>query len=150
MFKRKSNRKPPEVPTAALPDIIFILLFFFMITSQQKPVRDMVDATIPTEERVKKATKSKYILHINIGKPLDASRGTEPVIQFMEDDIISLSQIRVSVDNYRQTSMTEANRGKQLIVYLSCDKDVKAGLVRDVELELRKSGVYQIVNLTQK
>ena len=81
---------------------------------------------------------------------MDASRGTEPVIQFMEDDIVSIQQIRGSVDNYRQTKMTETNRGKQLVVYLSCDKDVKSGLVKDVELELRKSGVYQIVNLTKK
>ena len=150
MFKRKSNKKAPVIPTAALPDIIFILLFFFMITSQQKPVRDLVDATIPTEERVKKAPKSKYIIHMNIGKPLDKSRGSEPVIQFMEGNIIAVNQIMSSVDNYKQSEMSESNRGKEVVVHLSVDESVKYGLIEDVQTELRKSGIYKIMNMVKK
>ena len=148
MFKRKSNTKSPEIPTAALPDIIFILLFFFMITSQQKPVRDLVDATIPTEERTKKVPDTKYVVHISVGKSKDASRGSGFVIQVM-DEIVSLGQIVASVDNYRQTKMTEANRGKQVIAHLNADIDANVGLIKDIEMELRKAGIYTVANITQ-
>lgn len=145
MFVRKSNRKNPEIPTAALPDIIFILLFFFVITSQQKPVQELVDATIPTEERSQKAN-AEHKLYITIGlKPNTAS--TEPNIQFM-DRIVTLAQIPKEIDSYRQTELDAASKGKQLTAYLSIDKSVNTGLVRDVEEALRNAGVYHVINLT--
>ena len=147
MFKRKTDRKNPEIPRAALPDIIFILLFFFVITSQQKPVQELVDATIPTEQRAQKST-SEHKIHITIGKPMNSSSATEPVIQF-ENAIVSLSQIVREVSDFRANKLDASSKGKQLVAEISGDIQVTTGLIQDIQTELRKAGVYNIVYKTQ-
>jgi biopolymer transport protein ExbD len=147
MFARKTERKNPEIPTAALPDIIFILLFFFVITSQQKPVQELVDATIPTEERAQKS-KAEHKIHITIGKPINSPNATEPVIQF-ENTVVSLSQINREVSDFRANKLDAASKGKTVVAEISADVQVSTGLIEDIQLELRNAGVYNIVNKTQ-
>jgi biopolymer transport protein ExbD len=146
MFARKSTRKEPEIPTAALPDIIFILLFFFVITSQPKPNQDLVDATIPTAERAQKAN-AKFVVNLAIGKPFQGS-GQEYAIQF-ENKIVSLDQIVKEVDDFRQNKMDASSKGKQITAYISGDYKGRVGLIRDIEDRLRTAGVYTIINKTQ-
>lgn len=148
MFKRSTNKKSPEIPTAALPDIIFILLFFFMVTVTPKPVEEMVDASIPTQERLRKFD-IKDKIYITVGKPLNKALGTEPVIQF-ENEIITLAQIPRAVDNFRQTKMDAASRNKQLTVYLKGDSKLLVGLVSDIEDQLKSCGVYKVIYLSEK
>ena len=84
MARFKSNYKPGEIeiPTSSLPDIIFMLLFFFMVTTVLKTEEDKIKYVIPQAEQLKKMDKKNLISEIKIGIPKVAEKfGTEPIIQ---------------------------------------------------------------------
>jgi len=56
-FKRPSNTESPEVTTASLPDIVFMLLFFFMTVTVMKDVPLKIDNELPNATEVKKLAK---------------------------------------------------------------------------------------------
>ena len=80
-FKKKSNTSQ-DIPTAALPDIIFMLLFFFMVTTVLRESTIMVNQSIPKATQLRKLEQKKLVSYMYIGKPTDPRRfGTEPKIQ---------------------------------------------------------------------
>jgi biopolymer transport protein ExbD len=46
-FKDKGGKSTPPISTASLPDIIFMLLFFFMVTTVMREVDLLVKMTLP-------------------------------------------------------------------------------------------------------
>ena len=46
-FKEKSSGSMPAISTASLPDIVFMLLFFFMVTTVMREVDLLVKVSLP-------------------------------------------------------------------------------------------------------
>jgi len=140
-FKDKGGKGIPAISTASLPDIIFMLLFFFMVTTVMREVDLQVKITLPEATEVTKLEDKALVDYIYIGPPSNEKLGTEPVIQ-LNDDFARLEEIDTWVkqgierrDEVLQPRITRS---------LKVDKETNMKIVTDVKQELRKSNALKI------
>ena len=141
-FKKNSKRESGAISTASLPDIVFMLLFFFMVATVLRTEEEMVKVVRPEASEIYKIEKKHLIRYINIGPPQDKRYGTEPVIQ-LNDQFADVVQIRDWVENERLT-LAEAEQTK-MWVSMKVDQDTKMGVVTDVKQELRKASALKVL-----
>ena len=147
-FKKEKSGEMPAISTASMPDIIFMLLFFFMVTTTMREVTLKVKVTPPMASEVQKLEKKSLVSFIYIGPPTQFKiYGTESRIQ-LNDSFRTVNDIAEFIYVERETR-PEADRGL-LTTSLKVDKDVKMGVVTDVKQELRKVGAFKINYSTRK
>lgn len=140
---KKSSGTSQDIPTAALPDIIFMLLFFFMVTTVLREDEILVKQKIPRATQLTKIERKSLVSYIYIGEPKNtAVYGEEPKIQtndvFIEkDDVIQFV-------NTEKDKLSEAERD-QITMSMKVDIDVKMGIVSDVQQELRKGNARKLL-----
>ena len=140
----EEERSVGQINTASLPDIIFMLLFFFMVTTVMREVDLMVNIQVPEATEAKKLEKKSLVSYIYIGKPLTRYQkafGTEPRIQ-LNDQFKSVKDIQDFIAQERD-QINEADRNK-LTVSLKIDKNTKMGVVTDVKQSLRRANALKI------
>jgi biopolymer transport protein ExbD len=141
-FKNK-ERVTPAVSTASLPDIVFMLLFFFMVTTVLREQDLLVEQKIPQSTQLQKLQNKTLISYLFIGKPKNTSLyGTEPRIQ-ANDVLVNTSDL-VQWVNQERDMLAEADRGL-ITISLKVDKDVKMGPVSDVQTELRNADARRVL-----
>ena len=133
------------ISTASLPDIVFMLLFFFMVATVLRTEEEKVRVIRPEASEIYKIEKKHLIRYVNIGRPMDKRLGTEPVIQ-LNDQFSSAESIREWIGKERLT-LAEAEQSK-MWVSLKVDKDTKMGIVSDVKQELRKASALKVLYST--
>jgi biopolymer transport protein ExbD len=69
-FRKKGGKELPPISTASLPDIVFMLLFFFMVSTTMREVTFMVEITLPTATELTKLEKKSLVSYIYVGEPL--------------------------------------------------------------------------------
>ena len=69
-FKKDNNKDTPGISTASLPDIVFMLLFFFMVTTVMRETTIMVKQSLPQASEIQKLEKKSLVSYIYIGSPL--------------------------------------------------------------------------------
>lgn len=143
-FKKKSESSQ-DIPTAALPDIIFMLLFFFMVTTVLRETEIKVAQNIPRAEQLVKLEKKKLVTYLYVGKPKDESMGTEPLIQ-ANDAFIDIGGI-VQWINQEKSKLSEAERD-QITVSMKVDNQTKMGIIVDIQTELRDANARKIMYAT--
>ena len=143
-FKSKSETKP-EVSTASLPDIVFLLLFFFMVSATIRPEEKLVEYKIPDAEQITYVERKKAIKEIRVGYPKDESLGNEPQIA-VDDRLLPIDQIPQWVEQQR-TEMSEIER-PYLIVMIKSDEEVPMGFISDVQEQLRKVNALKVMYRT--
>lgn len=149
-FRKDGGKKLPAVSTASLPDIIFMLLFFFMVATVMREVTLVVSITAPEAAEVQKLEDKSLVSFIYIGKPTKALRakwGEADRIQ-LNDAFAEVSQIGDFV-SLEVEQIAEYKR-KRHIVSMKVDQDAKMGLVTDVKQELRKANALKINYSTRK
>ena len=137
-FKKKKSGGTPGISTASLPDIVFMLLFFFMTATTMKDSDLKIENTLPKANQTAKLHKKQYVMYIYAGKPSEryrASLGASDRIQ-LSDKISTVNDIRNFVILERASRNSEDER--YLTASLKIDKNVKMGLVQDIKQELRK------------
>jgi biopolymer transport protein ExbD len=141
-FKTKKNTSSGQISTASLPDIIFMLLFFFMVTTQMREVTFKVKMMLPEATEVQKLEKKSLVSYIYIGPPIQPKLyGTNTRIQ-LNDQFATVDDIQEFVARERD-ARAEADR--QLITTsLKVDGDTKMGVVTDVKQQLRQAGALKI------
>lgn len=141
---RNKEKKQPEIPTSALPDIIFILLFFFMVTTKMKENDPKVKIDLTTATQVKKIPQEYQKITFMIG-PMKSGSNRNPVIQ-VNNEIIQPHEIErivgETLGKMDQTKRSVTN----IIAYIKVDKELKMGLVKDVTSNLRKVGVLNLIH----
>lgn len=141
-FKKKSKDELPAVSTASLPDIIFMLLFFFMVSTVMRETTLFVTIKMPNATEVQKLEKKTAVSYIYIGYPKQPGLyGTEPRIQ-LNDAIADVENIQEFVASERQAT-SEVDR-PFLTTSLKVDGKTKMGIVTDVKQELRQAGAFKI------
>ena len=143
-FKKKTSKAVQAINTASLPDIVFMLLFFFMVTTVMREVTLKVMIRVPEATEIKKLEKKSLVSYIYIGQPqlaLQRFYGTEPRIQ-LNDQFATPEDIRDFISSERE-QMNEHEQ-KQMTVSLKIDDRTKMGIVQDVKLELRKASALKI------
>ncbi len=134
----KKEKPKPEISTASMPDIIFMLLIFFMVTTVLREQDLLVRTILPKAEALTKIEQKRYVSYIWMGpEKLQGNRFGETKVQIDDSVIDDLTNIRTIM--YRK--LTEQAR---LIVSLRVDEQSEMGIVTDVQQELRKAGTLRI------
>ncbi len=146
--KEGSSKELPSISTGSMPDIIFMILFFFMVTTTMREVTLKVRVTPPEATEVQKLEKKSLVSFIYIGPPTQSKLyGTESRIQ-LNDSYRTVNDIAEFVYAERE-QRNEADR-QLLTTSLKVDKEVRMGVVTDVKQELRQVGAFKINYSTRK
>jgi len=140
-FRKNKEKGTPQVTTAALPDIIFMLLFFFMVSTVMRTESLLVKIKAPGATEVQKLEKKSLVSYINIGPPKQDNLGTKARIQ-LNDSFARVSDVREFILAERE-KLDEADR-QFMTTALKIDQDTKMGIVTDVKQELRQVGAFKI------
>jgi biopolymer transport protein ExbD len=132
-FRTSAPRTVPGINTASLPDMIFTLLFFFMIVTNMQTVPVMTQLNLPTADELQKLEEQSLIVYVMAGK--------DSPIQF-NSDFISLEEMPLRLKALTD-SKAETDRSKMIAV-LKLDRDLPMGLVNDIKQNLRRAGILTI------
>lgn len=146
-FGRKNKGGMPGISTASLPDIIFMLLFFFMVTTVMREVELKISVKTPEATEIKKLEKKSLVSYIYVGKPKNTSLGDEPRVQ-LNDQLARVNDIQSYIIAERE-ARNEAEV-PFLTTSMKVDKETKMGIVTDIKIELRKVNALKINYSTKK
>src|SRR5690606_29264586 len=107
-FTKRISGELPELSTASLPDIVFMLLFFFMVVTVLRDDNLLVKNVLPKADQVEKLKKDRSVF-IYAGKPsarYEDKYGTEGKIQ-IGDKYTDVSNIKFAMTEARQTLLPE-------------------------------------------
>ncbi|WP_028898171.1 biopolymer transporter ExbD [Prevotella sp. HUN102] len=141
---RKRSHEIPALNTASLPDLIFTILFFFMLVTQMRKVAVKVKYQLPQGTELTKLVKKSAISYVYIGQPMDELgniQSDSTMIQ-LNDKFVSLPEMQEYLINER-AGMDETDR-KQMSVSIRADKDVPMGTIIDLKQTLRKANTLNI------
>lgn len=141
-FKKKESREMPEMNTSSLPDLIFTILFFFMIVTTMREVTLQVKITVPKGTELEKLEKKSAVSYIYVGPPTDALRarmGSSTRIQLND----RYAEPREVMDFVAQERQGMANQGDQ-VISIKADSKTQMGIITDIKEVLRKSWALRI------
>lgn len=139
----KKTKTSENIPTSALPDIIFMLLFFFMVTTVLREQDILVEQKLPQASQLQKLQKKTLISYIYIGKPKNtAMYGAEPRVQ--ANDALLDTKAIVQWVNQERDLLAESDRGL-ITISMKSDRDVKMGPISDVQTELREADARRVL-----
>ncbi len=124
--KRKSTK--PGIPLASMPDIIFILLLFFMVSTVLKEIDVKVEYDLPEATTSEKFDNRRLNAWLYIGR----------------DGRIQVNDMVVSPENLKEKFEVIKSRMNNVIVQMRVDKNVPMALVESVQLELRKANCLRV------
>ena len=152
-FKKNGGKKMPAISTASLPDIVFMLLFFFMVTTVMRETTLKVDVSQPEATEVKKMEKKSLVSYIYIGSPTTTQQlnfGTKARIQLND---VTFSRKEVSeIQNFIISERLQKDEDEipYMTTSIKADASVTMGIVTDVKQELRKVNALKINYSTKK
>ncbi|MBT3543044.1 MAG: biopolymer transporter ExbD [Flavobacteriaceae bacterium] len=143
-FKKKKGGESPAINTASLPDIVFMLLFFFMVATVMRDSTLLIVNKLPAADQVEKLDKKDRVMYIYAGKP--SSRyvdkyGSTARIQ-LNDKFATVSEVGAFILAERATKRQELQN--VLTTALKVDSETKMGLIQDIKQELRKVSALKI------
>lgn len=148
-FKKKKGGELPAISTASLPDIVFMLLFFFMVATVMRQNTLMVQNNLPTADQTDKLDKKDLVMYIYAGKPSDryqSSFGTSAKIQ-LNDKFADVADIQNFI--YEERAAKREELIPFLTTALKVDGESNMGLVSDIKQELRKANALKINYVTK-
>lgn len=148
-FKKKKGGDLPAISTASLPDIVFMLLFFFMVATVMRENTLMIENKLPQADQVEKLAKKDLVMYIYAGKPSSQYKnfGNQARIQ-LNDKFAEITDVRRFIQEER------ASKREELIPFLTTalkvDSETNMGLVSDIKQELRKENALKINYTTRQ
>lgn len=136
---RERKRKVPGLNTASLPDLVFTVLFFFMIVTHMRSTEVNVDYTMPQGTQLEELKKRDGVYYIYIGRPAGVAKGSpaDTVCIRMDGQTVSPADIAAFIRTERSAMTVDELR--QMTVNITIDRDVEMGIVNDVKRALRSS-----------
>ncbi len=144
VMKKKRKGGIPPISTASLPDVIFMILFFFMISTSMREMDVLVKTQLPDATEVSKLEKKQLVSYIYIGQPIESEQaqyGTAPRIQ-LNDKFSQPKDILDFVASERD-KLSEADR-QAMTVMIKADKSTRMGTVAEVKMQLRIANALKI------
>jgi len=127
----------PALNTASLPDLIFTVLFFFMIVTHIRTEEVQVKYTVPQGSGLTKAGSKTATENIYIGLTPEGAEAIQ-----LGGRLVRPTEIVAYMKN-RQKQMSVEDR-KRFTVAIKADRKTKMATVNDVKTALRKAGVRHI------
>ena len=132
----QSRRSVPSLNVASMPDLIFTVLFFFMIVTHMRSDEVKVRLQVPAGVEVQKLANKQAVVNIYIGR-----QGDKWAVQ-MNGNIVAPADIPASIEHIR--SGLSAENQSRLTVSLRVDKKAPMGLVREVKRNLQQAYALKI------
>ena len=148
-FTKKRGKAKPAISTASLPDIIFMLLFFFMVVTMLRDAELKVKVITPYATELIKLEEKSLVNYIYIGRPLKKYQdvyGTKPRMQ-LGDKFADEKDIPLFLEKHK--IKVPENKRPRITSSLRVDGEVTMGIVQDVKTQLRKSGQL-VINYSAK
>ena len=149
-FGNDNKKAMPALTTSSLSDIVFMLLFFFMVTTSMRETENKVLVKLPEATEIAKLDRKDLTSYINIGPPvkhLQAQYGTDARIQ-LNDSFKTTDEIRDFIAAERD-ALSEADR-QFMTVAIMADENVRMGIITDVKQELRRCSALKIMYAARK
>lgn len=146
-FTKKKTSELPAISTASLPDVVFMLLFFFMVVTVLRDDNLLVENELPKADQVEKLRKDRSVF-IYAGRPSHRyadKYGSEPKIQ-IGDKYTEVSNLKFALTEARQGLRPELQ--DKIMVALKVDEKTNTGLVTDIKEELRDLNMLKIIYIT--
>ena len=143
-FQKKRGKTSPAISTASLPDIIFMLLFFFMVVTVLRDAELKVNIITPTATELTKLEKKSLVNYLYIGRPVaryQAQYGTSPKLQ-LGDKFATLEEIPLFLEKHKLQVSENMQAG--ITSSLRIDGSVTMGIVSDVKTALRKANQLKV------
>jgi len=140
VFRRRRSRELPELNTSSLPDLIFTVLFFFMIVTHMRDVDLQVRYEVPQGTELQKLTHKSAVTYIYIGRAKDA-----PADSFyiqLNNSLATVDDIKAYVESER-SKMTSEDQPR-MTVSIKADRDVPFGIISDVKKALQQSFALKV------
>ncbi len=150
VMKKKGNKSVPAVSTSSLPDIIYMLLFFFMVTTVMREVELQVQIRLPEATEIQKLEKKSLVSYIYVGPPtraMAAKWGDSPRIQ-LNGAYKRAAEITDFIAAERD-KLSESDRNA-MTVSLKADRNIRMGIISDIKQELRKANALKLSYTAQK
>jgi len=143
-FQKKRGKASPAISTASLPDIIFMLLFFFMVVTVMRNAELKVNVVTPSASELTKLEEKSLVNYLYIGKPMPKwqnTYGTTPRLQ-LGDKFATVADIPLFLEKHK-VKLPENKRGR-ITSSLRVDGEVTMGIVQDIKTQLRKSDQLRV------
>lgn len=143
-FRKNSSKELPAISTSSLPDIVFMILIFFMMTVKMRDVTLKVHIVTPEATELSKLEKKSLVSNIYVGEPQQQYQklfGSEPCIQ-LNDQFASVSDIIDFITSEREAR--DEAEVPFMITSLKVDEYTKMGIVTDIKQELRRASALHI------
>ncbi len=127
-FKKKMAQAQQGIPTASLPDIIFMLLIFFMVTTVLREVDVKVKYSLPSAISIERIENKRLLSFIWVG----------------EDERVQIDDTILPVDALQNVVYQKRLNNPNVIMSLRIDKGSRMGIVNDVQQELRRADALRI------
>lgn len=151
---RRRLRGVPELNTASLPDLIFTVLFFFMIVTHMREVTLKVKYRVPQGTELTRLTKKSAVVYLYIGIPIKSFSKTagQPMQVQLNDRLVRIDEIADYVSAERDRMSPEDQQ--QMIISIRADKHTSMATINQVKQELRNAKAlkisYSAENVKQK
>lgn len=123
----------PDLNTAALPDLIFTILFFFILVTHLRSVDVKLKYQLPEGQQLTKMVDRSSIIHVYV----DADGNVQ-----IENSLVSMENIPAVVNGYRNKMQNESR--SELQVSFKADRNTKMGVITEVKTQLRKIGSLKV------
>ncbi len=150
VIRKKQKKDVPAIGTSSLPDVVFMILFFFMATSTMREQELLVQYKLPEATEIQKLEKKSLISYIHIGPPTRVMRvkfGDTPRIQ-LNDSYRTPADIGQFIASERD-NLNEADR-PFMMVSIKADQSTRMGVITDVKQELRRANALKITYVATK
>lgn len=146
----KKTKTSAQIPTAALPDIIFILLFFFMVATKPKKTDPLVSAVIPFGTQLKGIDKEKAEIDLYIGYPKNAAKfGTEPMVE-VGKKLYNVGKVDQVIRQQIGKLPSDKRRPTKIFIYITVDQNVNYSVLYEVKEKLKAAGIRSITYSVKK
>lgn len=116
-----------QIPTASMPDIIFMLLIFFMVTTVLREYEGL-NVFLPQARKIERLETKRHVSYIFISK----------------DGLVSIDDKIVPIENVKHVMYEKRVADPQLIVSLKADKSALMQLINDLHSELREADALKV------
>ena len=138
-FRRKSKKGQQAINTASLPDIVFMLLFFFMVSTVLRETEIKVQTRLPSAEALTKIEQKRLISYVYIGPRKTGPNEQQGETAIQIDDALIETQSSI-----RQIMYSKLQEQPKLIVSLKVDRESPMRVVNEVQQELREANALRI------
>ncbi|SNR73756.1 ExbD/TolR family protein [Lutibacter flavus] len=148
MSKFKKKKKGlPAISTASLPDIVFMLLFFFMVSTTMRETDLLIKKPVlPMASEVKKLEMKSLVSTIYVGKSKDSRIGGDKIQ--VNDKIIDVNDVPSFI--FSERALRKEEEVKYMTTSIKADKEANVGTILDIKEQLRDINALKVSFSTTK